>query len=235
MRPGQAVIGVLFLLAAAAGAAAWFGAGWRPPERCNPLAPLRLEEPPGVLTRFKLARLGDDPAACLATLATSRLRFEPVPDRESAPGCAIRNAVRVERVGPAQSSPPFVLSCPAALSLALWERHVLQPGAQRHFAEPVVRLEHWGSYACRNVYGRERGRRSQHATADALDVAGVVLQGGRRVRVARDWDGDERAAQFLRALRDGACGFYDGVLGPDYNEAHADHLHLDRGPDRVCR
>jgi hypothetical protein len=55
------------------------------------------------------------------------------------------------------------------------------------------------------------------------------------LRVARDWDGDDAEARFLRALRDGACTFYDGVLGPDYNAAHADHLHLDRGPYRVCR
>jgi hypothetical protein len=36
-------------------------------------------------------------------------------------------------------------------------------------------------------------------------------------------------------VRDGACLFFDGVLSPDYNAAHRDHLHLDRGRYRYCR
>jgi hypothetical protein len=229
------VLAVLALLAALV-AWAWRVEGWRPPDRWNPWSPLALEEPPGWLTRFKLARLDQDAAQCMATLQRSALRFEPVPDREVSPGCGFDNAVRLSRLGVAVSS-PFTLSCRAAVSLALWERHTLQPSAQAHLGEPVARLEHLGSYACRNVYGREEGARSRHATADALDVSAVVLKSGRRVSVAKDWaqPPDAAEARFLVALRDGACGFFDGVLGPDYNAAHADHLHLDRGPYRLCR
>jgi hypothetical protein len=71
--------------------------------------------------------------------------------------------------------------------------------------------------------------------ANALDIAGFVLIDGRRVSVARDWPGDADEARFLRAVHQGACRFFNGVLGPDYNLAHADHLHLDRGPYRICR
>jgi hypothetical protein len=39
----------------------------------------------------------------------------------------------------------------------------------------------------------------------------------------------------VRDLHQGACGFFDAVLGPDYNAAHRDHLHLDRGAYRACR
>src|SRR5689334_23368191 len=67
---------------------------------------------------------------------------------------------------------PFVLSCRAALSLALWERHVVRPLASEHFGGAVRRLENAGSYACRNIGGGDR--RSQHARADALDVTGFV-------------------------------------------------------------
>ncbi|WP_240636123.1 extensin family protein [Caldimonas tepidiphila] len=100
----------------------------------------------------------------------------------------------------------------------------------------MVGLEHYGSYACRNVYGRTEGRRSRHATADALDVAGFVLADGRRIRVQQHWhEGDDVAARFLREVHRGACRFFDGVLGPGYNVAHRDHLHLERGPSRICR
>jgi hypothetical protein len=119
--------------------------------------------------------------------------------------------------------------------LALWERHALQPTAKAMLGSGVRRIEHQGSFACRNVYGREGGPRSQHASADALDVAGFVLEDGRRVTVAAHWRASDERAAFLRSIHAQACAFFDGVLGPQYNAAHADHLHLDRGPYRLCR
>ncbi|MDY6946709.1 MAG: extensin family protein, partial [Pseudomonadota bacterium] len=125
--------------------------------------------------------------------------------------------------------------CRAAVSLALWERHVLAPAAQTHFGQKVEALEHFGSYSCRNVYGRANATRSQHATAEALDIAGFVLEDGQRIRVLQDWPGDDANAAFLREVRTGACRFFDAVLSPDYNAAHRDHFHFDRGPYRSCR
>lgn len=224
------------LLLIAAGLALWQGHGrwWQLPDRHNPWAPLAWDEGPGWLTRHKLRRLAADPAACLTFLRSTPWQFEPQPDRVTGPGCGLNNVVRVRRTQ-LQVGDSFLLSCPAAASLALWERHVLQPAAQATLGEPVSRLLHFGSYACRNVYGRAQGARSQHATADALDVSGFVLLGGRRITVAGDWAGDDEASRFLRQVHDGACGLFDGVLGPGYNRAHADHLHLDRGPYRLCR
>ena len=34
-------------------------------------------------------------------------------------------------------------------------------------------------------------------------------------------------AQFLRAIHAGACHVFGTVLGPEANEAHRDHFHLD--------
>jgi hypothetical protein len=39
----------------------------------------------------------------------------------------------------------------------------------------------------------------------------------------------------LRALRAGACRFFDVVLSPDFNEAHRDHFHFEMGRFRACR
>lgn len=171
----------------------------------------------------------------MAVLADAGMRLRRVPDRETGPGCGFDNAVEIRRsiVGFDAS---FTLSCRAAVSLALWERHVLAPAAREAFDSEVAHIEHFGSYACRNVYGRESGRRSQHATADAFDIAGVMLRNGERVRVLGGWTSeDPRQRQFLRALRDGACDYFDAVLGPDYNAAHRDHFHFDRGGFRACR
>lgn len=220
------------------------------PDRWNPWAPLRIEEPPGLLTRFKLARASEDPRACMGVLAQARMTFVPLEDRVTGRGCGFRDAVRIARTS-IEVGEPFALSCRAALSLAMWERHVVQQAARTHLGARVRRIEHFGSYACRNLYGERGRRRSRHATADALDVAGFVLEDGRRVRVVEHWQprppasaateaaGDEARpapeARFLHAVHAGACRYFDVVLGPDYNRAHADHFHFDRGAGRLCR
>lgn len=216
------------------------------PDRWNPWAPLRLDDYPNWLTRWKLMRASNDDQACIETLEGSPFRFTRVPDQQTGPGCGFDNAVRIERTSAAVGE-AFTLSCRAALSLAMWERHVLQIEAGKHFGRQIARIDHFGSYDCRNAYSREGTNRSRHATADALDIAGFVLEGGRRVRVVNDWhSGDDEGgdaflpaasanAAFLEAIHRGACRYFDSVLGPDYNAAHADHFHFDRGGYRFCR
>ena len=222
------------ILAIASAAALWHSGQWRVPDRYDPWAPLSIVEAPGWLTRWKLMRLSHHPDLCRQVLGQVSWQLQAVPDRQTAEGCGFRNAVRVDRMR-LRISEPFTLSCPAAVSLALWEHHVVMPAALRHLGRPLDRLEHFGSYSCRNLYGRESGSRSRHATADAFDVAGFVLYGGQRITVARDWRKQGPEALFLRDLHEGACRWFDVVLGPEYNAAHADHLHLDRGTQRLCR
>ena len=204
------------------------------PNEWNPWAPLEVDAPLGWTTRFKLSRVSRDRQMCLATLEQTGMRYEPVADRTIAVGCELTNAVRVRATSVAVGE-PFVLSCRSALALALWERHVMQPVARAYFDAPVVRIDHYGSYACRNVYGRKDAPLSRHATADAVDIAGFRLADGKRVTVARDWTGSNREALFLRDVHRGACRVFDGVLGPEYNAAHRDHFHFDRGGFGVCR
>ncbi len=236
MRPRRLLLLLLLLLLGSALALAYqIGSGaLRIPDRWNPWAPLVIAETPNFLTRYKLARLSQNADLCRSVLSQARIRYTPLPDRETGPGCGFTNAVRVEATS-ASIGEPFALSCRSAVSLAMWEHHVLQPAADAHFSQRVARLQHFGSYACRNVYGREDARRSQHATADALDLAGFVLGNGRRISVQNDWPDQSNEARFLRDIHRGACGYFDTVLGPDYNDAHRDHLHFDRGSFRVCR
>jgi len=210
------------------------------PDRWNPWAPLWPQEAPNVLTPYKLARLARDPLACAAALDATTLVATPVADRALAGGCGWHDAVRVQALA-ARVGSPFVLACPAAVALAMWERHVVQPAALRTLGEPVVAIAHYGSYACRDI-GGARGaeateRRSEHATANALDVAGFTLADGTTVTVARDWPlgPDDPRGRFLREVHDGACALWSVVLGPAYNAAHRDHFHLDRGAARACR
>ena len=132
-------------------------------------------------------------------------------------------------------SSSFIASCPLAVAYAMFEHHTLQPAAQSAYGQKIARVDHLGSFACRNVYNRESGALSRHASADALDIAGFRLAGGRTISVLRDWPKQNQDAEFLRQLRDGACESFSVVLSPDYNAAHRNHFHVDVGRWSVCR
>jgi len=229
--------------ALAVGHALWRG-HIQVPERYNPWAELNVDASPNWLTFMKLRRAQADPPSCLAALERTGVTYERVPDRVTGPGCGFQDAVRVHRGHRVRIGSPVILSCRTALSFAMWERHGLQPAADKNLQTPIVGIEHAGSYACRNVNtGRDPesvdARRSRHATADALDVTGFVTQDGRRIRVERDWQGgaapaDTAPSAFLRDVHSMGCQFFTGVLGPDYNAVHRDHFHLEVGGWRMC-
>lgn len=229
-------LALLVLLALGGAAAGVWGGLIAVPPRYDPWARLDLRAEPDWLTGFKLARLTREPEQCRAALGETGLRFTAMPDRPSDENCALSGVVRVARSDVAFSS-GFVATCGLAAAWTLFEANALQPAAQRHFGQRVARVEHIGTYACRNVYGRAQGRRSEHATANAIDLAAFVLADGTRIGVVNDWHAkaDGPKAAFLRDLRNGACRFFDVVLGPDYNEAHRNHFHLDMGAFRTCR
>lgn len=223
----------LLVFLAVASAVAWLGAP-RLPDRWNPWAPIGLADPPNLLTGFKLQRLAGQPQLCRTILAGSDFRFTPVADRATGAGCGFHNAVRISGTRVAYGG-SLVVTCPLAVGLALFERHALQPAARDVLGEEVVAVDQLGSYACRNVNNRATGRRSQHATANALDLSGFRLADGTVVSVDRHWNSGDARADFLRRVHDGACGIFTVVLGPDYNAAHQNHLHVDLGGFEVCR
>ena len=204
-----------------------------PPEHL-PYERLDLSRPLGLATGFQLAALRDDPLLCRGVLELSALQTRPIESRRTGPFCGLLNAVEVQR-----STVPYSgavrVTCPVAAALYLWEREVVAPAADRHLGSPLARIDHLGTYSCRRIGGGPTGRPSQHATANAIDIAGFRLADGRRVTLLDGWDGSPGERAFLREIRDGACGLFRAVLGPDYNAAHRDHFHLDMGPHGVCR
>ena len=225
-------IGCLLILAALLAAAFFFGRDYvRRHPQDFPWTSLDLNDPAGMFTSAKIAGLGDETAQCRRLLAQTSTGDLEAPDRSAEGGCGYDDGMRVaaaEGARPFDYRPaPLVTSCPVAAALFLWETQVVQPAARRHFGTGVAGVDHAGSYSCRNIYGRDAGRLSEHATADALDITGFELADGQRVSVVEDWSGSGAKAEFLRDVRDGACRIFSTVLSPDYNEAHRDHLHLD--------
>jgi hypothetical protein len=224
--------------------------GWRTFERYVaqhpeqfPWTELSLTDPVGPFTASKLAALTGNPLQCRNLLDLAGDRDRPAPPITSeAEDCGYNDGMilRPDDDQAVTFAPGgLITSCPVAAAMRLWEP-LVQRAAARNLGSRVVRIEHFGSYSCRRLYGREGGRWSEHATADAVDIAGFRLADGRRVTIAADWAAEGRDALFLREVRDSACDLFATVLSPDYNEAHRDHLHFDQAErgargGRLCR
>ena len=128
------------------------------------------------------------------------------------------------------------MSCPLAATFAAWVRNGAMPAARLYLRSELVKVESLGTYSCRNVNGAATGKLSEHASANAVDIAAFVLADGRRLTVKRDWNSaDPEIRAFLLAIRTSACRRFKTVLSPDYNVQHADHFHLDMGRGPFCK
>jgi hypothetical protein len=207
-----------------------YGHARRHPEDL-PWTELDLTRPVGAFTGRKLADLADEGERCLGLLEQAGIHFRALPPRSAGAQCGYRHAVRFRRGGSLGINyRPHDLgtNCAVAAGLALWEWHVVQPAALRHFGREVAAIEHYGSYSCRRVSGRDQGAWSEHARANAVDIAAFTLTDGTRISVLGDWESPGARSAFLDEVRDGACDLFATVLSPDYNAAHRDHLHLDQ-------
>lgn len=180
---------------------------------------------------------GADPALlrqCIAKLDRVAKRYTLLPDRDFGGGCSAFGAVQLKDIGTLVSG-LGAMTCPLGHAFTVWVQGDLQTPAMGEFGSPVVRVETFGTYSCRNINGAASGQLSQHASANAVDVAAFVLADGRRISVLNGWNGDPREARFLRSVQAAACRRFNTVLGPDYNAQHRDHFHFDMGRGPFCR
>lgn len=201
------------------------------PDAWHPGKPLSFADAETPVTHWKLRRALARPGGCatvLDGLAT------PLPALVDGPNCGIGARVRLGALTGADLD-PVETACETALRLALWERHAVAPAARDLLGAGVAEILHLDSYACRPVRTArgEGARMSTHARALAIDITGFVLDDGRRIMLAADWNGGDAA--FLRRVRDGACRWFGTVLGPDFNSLHADHFHLQSRGRGLCR
>ncbi len=167
---------------------------------------------------------------CLSKLGQSGASYTPLPDRYVDQGCSILGTVQLASL-PSDSSKLAVtnlgpVTCEVSQAFTGWARYGVDRAARQILGSPVRSIETMGSFSCRNVAGS--GRRSAHATGAAIDVSGFVLEDGRRITVKAAWKGGtDSEREFLRVIQQSACKRFDTVLGPNYNSAHEDHLHVE--------
>ena len=175
---------------------------------------------------------------CLSQLGATRANFTPLPDQYFGAGCTALGTVQLASLSSDDTrlalSNIGPVTCPLAQTFAGWARFGVDRAARQILGSALVRIETMGSYNCRNVAGSSR--RSAHATANAIDVSGFVLADGRRITVLGNWtQGTAREREFLGAIHASACKRFGTVLGPAYNVAHRDHLHVELSGNAYCR
>jgi hypothetical protein len=197
------------------------------------VAPFDFDRSPTIATSLHLQLFRWKPERCLAALNRGGVDYRPVPAKEMENGCGYGGAVSLQQSGVRYGS-RILLQCPAMAALILWERQVLGPAAER-YGQKLTAVRHLGTYSCRNTDHRREGRRSEHATANAIDVAGFTFADGSSINVTKDWKDDGTKGRFLHEVRDGACRAFNVVLSPDHNAAHRSHFHFDMGRGIICR
>ena len=206
-----------------------------PPE-WDPFVPLDITDPVTPVTRWKLQAALSGADECLAALETGA-QFSALADFEHSAQCHIRTQVSLNRAGRADMV-PIKTRCQTALRTAMWIQHGIQPAAQLAFLQDVTQLNHFSSYSCRPIRttSGNGNQMSTHATAEAIDVAGVTLENGRRLTLLEGWNSpDAEVQQFFRSIRDSACTWFRTTLGPEFNRLHADHFHLQHTGWGTCR
>ncbi len=167
-----------------------------------------------------------DARICLSNLKAASVRFQTLPNQSFGGGCRTIDTIKLLDFG-TEATNLGAMTCPLAATFSAWARYAARPAAKQYLGSELVRIETFGTYSCRNIGGGRAGRLSEHATANAVDVSAFVLKDGRRISILGGWNGNNSEREFLRRIHASACKRFGTVLGPNYNAAHANHLHFD--------
>jgi hypothetical protein len=194
------------------------------------VAPPELKSPPTIVE-------ADDPE-CPDRLRALGVSFTEEPPIDPLGECSVARPLNVASLGSGVSiEPAAIMNCRSAEQLALWVKESLVPAAQKEFGEAPTGIQHGSTYVCRPRNNVAGAKISEHAHANAVDIAAIKF--AERAAVAIGVNPPESAEQkFEDDLRAGACRYFTTVLGPGSDDAHALHFHFDmawrRGDYRLC-
>lgn len=84
-------------------------------------------------------------------------------------------------------TPPARVTCGLAATLSAWSDGFLQQAARTHFNDKITSISNVASYVCRNRYNASDKPISEHARANALDMAAFKTQSGKWIPVLDHW------------------------------------------------
>lgn len=152
-------------------------------------APAAAPPAPDVWTDTEIIAALRDCLRQLAPLGAEVELAEPVKqDRCGTPAPVVLKRLTTA-AGRIELQPAPTLNCAMVARLHTWAEKTLQPAAQEMLGSPVVRIRSLSGYVCRNRVGTRShaDRLSEHALANAIDIAGFVTADGRSVDVLSRW------------------------------------------------
>ncbi len=179
-------------------------------------------------------------ASCRKELRRLGVTYRDLPAINDGGSCRIPYPVQVTGMsGRAKLTPPATLNCQMALTFAEWVKHELQPAARLRYWSSVGTITQASSYSCRNMIGTRGNKISEHAKGNAIDISKIELKNGKDILVRKKGFFAFRERGLLNTVRADGCSYFNTVLGPGYNKAHADHFHFDimerKSGFRSCR
>jgi hypothetical protein len=182
----------------------------------------------------------------MALLATHNLIWRPDNPIGAPGGCGTPAPIAIAEISNVRINPPATINCDFAAALADWIDGTVQPLARKAFLSQVTEIRNASAYACRRRNNASRGKLSEHAKANALDVASFRFADGSEVTVKGQASGllqaigFSRRGDFIKGVRRQACAYFNTVLGPGSDPFHKDHMHLDLmkvrpGRFKMCR
>ena len=218
---------------------AGFAANETVPSQHLPWRSLNPEAPLGFATKSQLLQLSLSPSKRCMDMAADVVHLQSIAAEPHRPAkyktCGWDIAREVSQSAGIKFSPDAVnMQCPLSIASYLWTREIKEI-AREEFGSSITAITHYGTYSCRRQNGNNSGQWSEHAYANAWDIAGFKLSTGRVISVQSGWDGKADEKRFLRRARKAGCKIFNVTLSPDFNAAHADHFHFDMGPTKSCR
>ena len=173
---------------------------------------------------------------CRRALQKLGVKFVDATSISKGRSCGIDYPVKVTDIVPGVAMrPAATLNCMATLRVAQWMKNEVMPAARWKLLQRPTVLINASSYRCSRIAGSRSI--SEHASGNALDVRGFKFANGSFMEIEKKGFFEFRQKSFQKKVRESACRYFGTVLGPGYNEDHADHLHLDAKQRRraVCK
>ncbi len=165
--------------------------------------PVPEPPPPAAWTTAEIEAATKACETDLLSISAETDRLEPIRMGE----CGTPAPVKLRRVGSGEGvklNPPATTNCAVVAHLYQWIETVAQPTAKRAFGSPIVELRSVSSYMCRNRYNDPARKISEHAFANAIDIAAFKLANGRTIDVQTYW-GLVEASRATTAVSDRAA------------------------------
>ncbi len=183
--------------------------------------------------------------SCAKILDGLDMQWRSIPAIGNKGSCGTEFPVLVSAIQGVKIVPEATFNCEMAARVYQWIAGDVIPAAKKELGQELISIQNASSYVCRRRNGQATGKLSEHAIANAFDIASFKFADGSETTVAGNWSGllqsiglSKRGA-FLRASRKNACAIFTTVLGPGSDQYHGDHFHVDlakrkRGY-RICK